>query len=219
VADIIPIIGKELASLPPSVGIIASITITYTIISTVVDIGAGPPLSSPYPLGRYDASSARSYFKNRMGEMTTRAIEIFARSSAFGLSLLSDFVSNKLEKNSSIRAQELSLLLTKLGPSFIKIGQSISIRTDILSPAYVQGLKTLQDQVPAFPTEEAREIIEEELGVSVDSIFTEFSSEPVAAASLGQVYRARLKSNGKEVAIKVQRPNIINQIAVDMICG
>jgi predicted unusual protein kinase regulating ubiquinone biosynthesis (AarF/ABC1/UbiB family) len=108
------------------------------------------------------------------------------------------------------------VLLTVLGPTFIKIGQSLSIRTDLLSPAYVRGLKTLQDQVPAFPTAEAREIIEGELGQSIDSLFSEFSLTPVAAASLGQVYRARLKSDGREVAIKVQRPNIMNQIALDM---
>ena len=100
--------------------------------------------------------------------------------------------------------------------SIVKIGQSLSIRTDLLSPAYVRGLTSLQDQVPAFPTDVARQIIEEELGQSVDSIFSEFSSEPVAAASLGQVFKAKLRSTGQEVAIKVQRPNIMNQIALDM---
>jgi predicted unusual protein kinase regulating ubiquinone biosynthesis (AarF/ABC1/UbiB family) len=74
----------------------------------------------------------------------------------------------------------------------------------------------LQDQVPAFPTDVARQIIEEELGQSVDSIFSEFSTEPVAAASLGQVFKAKLRSTGQEVAVKVQRPNIMNQIALDM---
>ena len=107
--------------------------------------------------------------------------------------------------------------MTRLGPTFIKIGQSLSIRTDLLSPAYVSGLKSLQDQVPAFDTTIAKEIIEDELGInSIDEVFSEFSSEPVAAASLGQVYRARLKADGREVAIKVQRPNIMNQIALDM---
>ena len=124
--------------------------------------------------------------------------------------------SNKLQTNAEQRGKELGVLLTVLGPTFIKIGQSLSIRTDLLSPAYIRGLKTLQDQVPAFPTSEAREIIEGELGQSIDSIFSEFSPTPVAAASLGQVYRARLKDDGREVAVKVQRPNIMNQIALDM---
>ena len=98
----------------------------------------------------------------------------------------------------------------------VKIGQSLSIRTDLLSPAYVRGLTSLQDQVPAFPTEIARRIIEDELGQPLDSVFSEFSAKPVAAASLGQVFKGRLKSDGREVAIKVQRPGIMNQIALDM---
>ncbi len=116
---------------------------------------------------------------------------------------------------------ELSQLLTELGPTFIKVGQSLSIRTDILSPAYVRGLKTLQDQVAPFSTKEAREILEEELGVPLDTVFSKFSSEPVAAASLGQVYRATLLQSSStntntEVAVKIQRPNIMEQIALDM---
>ena len=121
-----------------------------------------------------------------------------------------------MEENSEKRALELSQLLTELGPTFIKVGQSLSIRTDILSPAYVRGLKTLQDQVTPFSTKEAREILEEELGVPVEELFSKFSSEPVAAASLGQVYRATLKNSSQEVAVKIQRPNIMEQIALDM---
>eukprot|EP00957_Ditylum_brightwellii_P110084 8396160-Ditylum_brightwellii.AAC.1 len=75
----------------------------------------------------------------------------------------------KLSENADIRATELSRLLTELGPSFIKIGQSLSIRTDLLSPAYVRGLRSLQDQVPPFSTAEARQIIEEELGQPIDA--------------------------------------------------
>lgn len=111
---------------------------------------------------------------------------------------------------------ELSQLLTKLGPSFIKIGQSLSIRTDLLSPAYVRGLQTLQDQVPSFPTTIAKQMLEEEWGQPIDNVVSYISPEPVAAASLGQVYKATLKENGQEVAIKVQRPDIMNQIALDM---
>ena len=122
----------------------------------------------------------------------------------------------ELDKNADMRAKELTALLTILGPSFIKIGQSLSIRTDLLSPAYVRGLKLLQDQVPAFSSDDAYAIIEEDLGMSVDEIFESIGKEPVAAASLGQVYKGVLKSNGKTVAIKVQRPDIMNQIALDM---
>ena len=96
------------------------------------------------------------------------------------------------------------------------VGQSLSIRTDILSPAYARGLASLQDQVPAFDTKTANQILEEEWGQSVDSVLSNISSEPVAAASLGQVYKATLRKDGTEVAIKVQRPNIMDQIALDM---
>jgi len=214
--ELSPIIGEEIASLPPTVGILASAGITYGIISTTLSIGEGPPPSTPYPQGRYDASSARAYFDQRPAEVVARAIEIGAQSTQFGLALLSDKLSNKFEENSERRGMELAELLTRLGPTFIKIGQSLSIRTDLLSPAYVRGLTSLQDQVPAFSTDEARSIIEEELGRSIDSVFSNFSSEPVAAASLGQVFKATLRSDGREVAIKVQRPNIMNQIALDM---
>lgn len=124
--------------------------------------------------------------------------------------------SNSLEAKSEERAVELAGLLTKLGPTFIKIGQSLSIRTDLLSPAYVRGLQTLQDQVPAFDTDIAKDILEAEWGMAVGSVVTNMSAKPVAAASLGQVYKATLKSTGEEVAIKVQRPNILEQIALDM---
>ena len=94
-------------------------------------------------------------------------------------------------------------LLTALGPTFIKAGQSASIRTDLLPPAYIKGLTALQDQVPPFPTEEARQIIKEELGRDASAYFKELTDTPVAAASLGQVYRGQLQ-NGTEAAIKAQ---------------
>ena len=91
----------------------------------------------------------------------------------------------------------------------------MSIRTDILSPAYVRGLTSLQDNVPAFDTTIAKQILEEEWGQSVDQVLSYMSPTPVAAASLGQVYKGTLM-DGTEVAIKVQRPKIMNQIALDM---
>lgn len=109
----------------------------------------------------------------------------------------------------------MAQLLTDLGPTFIKVGQSLSIRTDLLSPAYIRGLATLQDNVPAFDTNKAKEILEDEWGQSLTSILSKIGDKPVAAASLGQVYKATLK-DGREVAVKVQRPNIMNQIALDM---
>ncbi len=105
--------------------------------------------------------------------------------------------------------------LTDLGPTFIKIGQALGTRADLLPLEYVKELATLQDQVPAFSTAEAFAIIEAELGRSVHECYAEIDSEPIAAASLGQVYRARL-ATGEEVAVKVQRPNLESTIAFDV---
>ena len=103
------------------------------------------------------------------------------------------------------------------GPAFVKIGQSLSIRTDLLSPAYIKGLTKLQDKVKPFPTPVARRIIERELGLkSVDKMFVGGIGEVVASASLGQVFRATLKADGTDVAIKVQRPDVINNVALDL---
>lgn len=105
--------------------------------------------------------------------------------------------------------------LIDLGPTFIKIGQALGTRADLLPLAYVKQLATLQDQVPAFPTAEAFAIVESELGRSLHEAYAEIDSEPIAAASLGQVYRARL-ATGEEVAVKVQRPNLESTISIDV---
>jgi predicted unusual protein kinase regulating ubiquinone biosynthesis (AarF/ABC1/UbiB family) len=105
--------------------------------------------------------------------------------------------------------------LIDLGPTFIKIGQALGTRADLLPLAYVKELATLQDQVPAFPTAEAYARIELELGRPLHECFPEIDHEPIAAASLGQVYRARLAS-GEEVAVKVQRPGLAETISFDV---
>jgi predicted unusual protein kinase regulating ubiquinone biosynthesis (AarF/ABC1/UbiB family) len=105
--------------------------------------------------------------------------------------------------------------LIDLGPTFIKIGQALGTRADLLPLEYVTELAKLQDQVPAFSTAEAFSIVEAELGRSIHECYVEIDSEPIAAASLGQVYRARL-ATGEEVAVKVQRPNLEATIAFDV---
>lgn len=105
--------------------------------------------------------------------------------------------------------------LINLGPTFIKIGQALGTRADLLPLEYVKELATLQDQVPAFPTAEAFAIIEGQLGRPVYEAYAEIDAEPIAAASLGQVYRARL-TTGEEVAVKVQRPNLETSISFDI---
>jgi predicted unusual protein kinase regulating ubiquinone biosynthesis (AarF/ABC1/UbiB family) len=105
--------------------------------------------------------------------------------------------------------------LIDLGPTFIKIGQALGTRADLLPLEYVKELARLQDQVPAFPTAEAFAIVEKELGRPVYEAYAEIDAEPIAAASLGQVYRARL-TTGEEVAVKVQRPNLESSISFDI---
>jgi ubiquinone biosynthesis protein len=102
-----------------------------------------------------------------------------------------------------------------LGPTFIKLGQLLSTRADLLPPSYVDALARLQDEVEPFPYSDVIAIVEEELGVRLSKAFAEFDSTPVAAASLGQVHRAVLRS-GREVAVKVQRPNVREQIRNDL---
>jgi predicted unusual protein kinase regulating ubiquinone biosynthesis (AarF/ABC1/UbiB family) len=119
------------------------------------------------------------------------------------------------EANQAKQALWLKDKLIELGPTFIKIGQSMGTRADLLPLPFVVALGELQDQVPPFPNEVAFARIEKELGRKINEVYQEFELEPVAAASLGQVYRARLFT-GEEVAVKVQRPNLEATIKGDL---
>jgi predicted unusual protein kinase regulating ubiquinone biosynthesis (AarF/ABC1/UbiB family) len=123
-----------------------------------------------------------------------------------------------LQREERVRRQAIWLRnrLLKLGPTFIKIGQSLSTRADLLPIQYVQELTKLQDQVPPFPDRDAMAIIAHELGAPASDIFAHLDSEPVAAASLGQVYYGLLRT-GEEVAVKVQRPRLKQTIGLDLL--
>ena len=112
-------------------------------------------------------------------------------------------------------AEELAADLEQMGPTYVKLGQLLSTRVDLLPPAYTEALTRLQDEVDPFPYDEVKAIVEEELGVSISNAFTSFDEKPLAAASLGQVHRATLRS-GREVVVKVQRPGIRETVRDDM---
>jgi ubiquinone biosynthesis protein len=115
----------------------------------------------------------------------------------------------------SARGQHLREVLDELGPTFVKFGQLLSTRPDIVPPDIVVELRALQDDVRPFPFEQAERVIEEDLGNSLERLFLDFEPTPVAAASIGQVHRATLP-NGRRVAVKVQRPGAPRQIEADL---
>jgi predicted unusual protein kinase regulating ubiquinone biosynthesis (AarF/ABC1/UbiB family) len=125
------------------------------------------------------------------------------------------FIGEDREKSQQEQAKWLKNKLIKLGPTFIKIGQALGTRADLLPVAFVKALGELQDNVPPFANEIAFARIEQELGKKITEVYLEFDPDPIAAASLGQVYRARLKT-GEEVAVKVQRPNLSEIIKGDI---
>src|SRR5207245_10838591 len=119
------------------------------------------------------------------------------------------------DEGSSARGQHLRELLDELGPTFVKFGQLLSTRPDVVPPDIIAELRGLQDDVRPFPFEQAERVIEEDLGNTLDRLFLDFERQPVAAASIGQVHRATLP-NGRQVAVKVQRPGAPRQIEADL---
>ena len=122
------------------------------------------------------------------------------------------------DKNAEVYDQspeELVDDLKKMGPTYIKLGQLLSTRPDLLPDAYLTALATLQDDVPPIPYEEVHKIVEEEIGTRISKAFSFFSEEPLASASIGQVHKANLRS-GKPVAVKIQRPGIRKQFLDDL---
>jgi ubiquinone biosynthesis protein len=121
----------------------------------------------------------------------------------------------EVDPEGSPRGQRLREMLDELGPTFVKFGQLLSTRPDIVPPDIVFELKALQDKVTPFPFGQAREVVEEELGLTLEQLYVDFEETPVAAASIGQVHRATLP-NGRRVVVKVQRPNAPRQIEADL---
>jgi len=181
-------------------------------------------------LDQYDVH--HKHQQRRLRERMRRAVEL-TRAAVYGeklvqlkmwffhllmLAMRRFFIGTERSRETNQRRQALWLKdkLITLGPTFIKIGQSMGTRADLLPLPFVVELGSLVDQVPPFPNDVAFARIEHELGRKINEVYAEFETEPVAAASLGQVYRARLNT-GEEVAVKVQRPNLEATIKGDLV--
>ncbi|OQU82423.1 uncharacterized aarF domain-containing protein kinase At1g71810, chloroplastic [Sorghum bicolor] len=164
----------------------------------------------------YDLPGIAAVYRRRPLLVLRRSLQIgtsFGR--WFALRYL-DRVNERADDMFELRAAQLRRILLELGPAFVKIAQAVSSRPDVVPPAYLDQLSLLQDRIAPFSNDVAFNIIEKELGLPLDMIFSEITPEPVAAASLGQVYQARLRSNGKVVAVKVQRPGVQAAISLDI---
>jgi predicted unusual protein kinase regulating ubiquinone biosynthesis (AarF/ABC1/UbiB family) len=174
-------------------------------------------------VGQYQLAQLRGYnpdaiaraYRYRPWLVFWRAFTIIWSFSGFILGLKWDEWRNSVEQNKLKRATQLRQLLTRLGPTFIKVGQALSTRPDLVRKDFLDELVKLQDQLPPFDNAIAFGMIETELDRPIEAIFSQISPEPVAAASLGQVYRGYLHS-GEEVAVKVQRPNLRPVLTLDL---
>jgi predicted unusual protein kinase regulating ubiquinone biosynthesis (AarF/ABC1/UbiB family) len=164
---------------------------------------------------RYNPERINAQYRQRPFLVLGRLINILLPFASYALGLWWDKFRGISLKNERKRAIQLREILTKLGPAYIKVGQALSTRPDLVSPVYLDELAKLQDQLPSFPNEVAFRFIEEELGKTPEEIYAELSPQPIAAASLGQVYKGRLNT-GEEVAVKVQRPDLIRRITLDI---
>ncbi|KAD7478030.1 hypothetical protein E3N88_01166 [Mikania micrantha] len=164
----------------------------------------------------YDPASISAYWGKRPRAVATRIMQLTSVAGGFLSRLAWDVINKKVKENEVSRAIELREIVTSLGPAYIKLGQALSIRPDILSPAAMTELQKLCDKVPSFPDDIAMACIEEELGRPWYNIYSELTTSPIAAASLGQVYKGRLKENGDLVAVKVQRPFVLETVTIDL---
>ncbi|MFQ4138767.1 ABC1 kinase family protein [Nodosilinea sp. PGN35] len=169
----------------------------------------------PFESFGYDPEAIAAHYRRRPFQVWARFVGIFLPMASFFAQIWLDRRASRSAQTEAKRAVQLRNLLTRLGPAYIKIGQALSTRPDLVPPIFLEELTTLQDQIPPFPNAIAYRFIEEELGAPPSQIYAEISADPIAAASLGQVYKGKLHS-GEDVAIKVQRPGLAQRIALDL---
>ena len=168
-------------------------------------------------LNRYDPEAVAGLYRGRPQQFLRRLWQTLIPIGAFLLAVLMDRLTGQLRQKDRVRerGRQLCELLTKLGPAFVKAGQALSTRPDLVSPVVLEELSALQDHLPPFSNTMAMACIAEDLGAPVGELFAQLSREPVSAASLGQVYKGRLP-DGRAVAVKVQRPGLREQITLDL---
>ncbi|XP_006342209.1 uncharacterized aarF domain-containing protein kinase At1g79600, chloroplastic [Solanum tuberosum] len=163
----------------------------------------------------YSPDLLSNKYGSRPIKVLRRALQIFNGLGSFALKVWLDQLNGELDRKMRLRAIELRQTFTRLGPTFVKIGQGLSTRPDLCPPEYLEELSELQDALPTFPDAQAFSCIERELGRPLETVYSSISPSPIAAASLGQVYKAQLKYSGQVVAVKVQRPGIEEAIGLD----
>lgn len=192
--------------------------------------GASSPSSSPPPQlpRQYNAQQIEEYWRNRPVTVASRLLEIITELSPLAWAYVRDFKLSSAadrteEENKSLQHEQASKLrhaLTRLGPAFIKAGQQLSIRPDLVPPSVLAELQKLCDSVEPVPDEVSLDVLREELGCSTkEELLGKFEGgllKRVAAASLGVVFKGTIKESGEVVAIKIQRPDMVKKLSLDL---
>ena len=165
----------------------------------------------------YDPDTISKIYRKNPKRLFKRLWQTLIPIFAYIVSVGFDKITGKLKNESQARyrAKQLTALLVELGPAFVKAGQALSTRPDIIPVVLLEELSQLQDQLPGFSGDKAMELIEKDLDKNINDIFFKIDKEPISAASLGQVHKAILK-DGEVVAVKVQRPGLREQITLDL---
>jgi hypothetical protein len=167
------------------------------------------------PLVKYDPVAAEKLLFRQPTKWVVRNFQIALPIGWWAVGVAADFVTGQ-SSNRRARAQQLTEAISGLGPAIIKGGQALASRPDLLPSEYLEELQKLQDDVPRFSNQLALATVREELGKEFSDLFELVEEEPIAAASIGQVYKAILKENGDVVALKIQRPGCEEIIALDL---
>mmetsp|Transcript_18510 Transcript_18510/g.43329 ORF Transcript_18510/g.43329 Transcript_18510/m.43329 type:complete len:865 (+) Transcript_18510:37-2631(+) len=191
------------------------------VVMQLVDVGKDDETGLPL---RYNPEELEEYFSARPGMQALRLFQIASSTYPLIGGVIWDKLTGSDDPEVEVqRAAQFNSVVTSLGPFFIKLGQALSIRPDILSPRAMVELQKLCDKVPSYPSSMAFATFEKELSerfgkpTKPEDVFETITSEPVAAASLGQVYKATLKEpQGVEVAVKIQRPAVLETVSLDL---